>query len=159
MPSSQDVFARIAQIGMDLPPAGKPNGLYDMVTVHNGMAYTSGQLSRLDNDGNLISGRIGADEPLDDAIRAALTCLFRGLNALHEKLGDLSCIERFVFVRGFINASPGFNKHSQVLDKVSELLIDLFGEQVGSHSRSALGAGSLPSNGLVEIEFVVALKS
>lgn len=157
MPSSRDIFARIDELGLAVPPAGKPNGLYDMVTIHNGTAYTSGQLSRVDNEGNLISGRISAGEPLDEAKRAATICLLRGLNALHDKLGDLSRIERFLFVRGFINADAHFDKHSQVLDQVSELIIDLFGEGVGRHSRSALGAGSLPSKGLVEIEFVVAL--
>ena len=159
MPSSREIFARLAEVGFATPPAGKPNGLYDMVTVHNGTAYASGQLSRLDNEGNLISGRISAGDSLEEAKRAAAICLLRGLNALHEKLGDLSRIERFLFVRGFINADPHFDKHSQVLDQVSQLIIDLFGKEAGAHSRSALGAGSLPSSGLVEIEFVVALKN
>lgn len=159
MLSSKDIFDKIEKMGLTVPSPGKPNGLYDMVTVHGGLAYTSGQLSRLDNTGNLISGRMRPESDLDEAIFAAKICLLRGLRALHDKLGDLSKIERFLFVRGFINADPEFTRHSQVLDAVSQTIIDLFGPDIGAHSRSALGAGSLPSQGLVEIEFTVALKN
>lgn len=158
MATSTEVFGKIAALGIEVPPLAKPSGLYEMVTIHAGIAYTSGQLSRLDNAGALIAGRMQANSPLDQAVRGARVCLMRALVALHDRLGDLSCIEKFLFVRGFINADADFTRHSQVLDHVSQLIQDLFGADVGSHSRSALGAGSLPSNGLVEIEFTVALK-
>ena len=157
MPNSKQIFDHIKRMSILVPPSPKPNGLYDMVTVVDNMAYTSGQLSRQDNDGNLIAGHIGPDEDMSKAVEAAQICFIRGLVALHEQLGDLEKIKKVVFIRGFINAQHSFSRHSEVLNYVSQLAIDLFGEKIGRHSRSALGAGSLPSNGLVEIELVVQL--
>lgn len=157
MPSSKEVFDQLKSKSHLIPPSPAPNGLYEMVTVIGDMAYSSGQLSRLDNGGKLISGKIRAEDELDDAIEAAKLCFVRGLVAMHEKLGDLDKIKRVVFIRGFFNADPDFSRHSEVLNHVSQMAIDIFGPENGSHSRSALGAGSLPSKGLVEIELVVQL--
>ena len=159
MATSKDVFAYIEKLGMPIPEPGVPNGLYDMVTIYNDIAYTSGQLSRLDNTGGLITGPIGGDDPITEAALAAKACLVRGLCALDQKLGDLERINKFIFIRGFINAQPDFTQHSRVLNEVSQIVVDTFGKEIGTHSRSALGAGSLPSLGLVEIEFVVGIDS
>ena len=157
MASSKQIFDKIKKLGIPIPPVGVPNGLYDMVTIWDGIAYTSGQLSRLDNEGHLLQGPIGAEEPLKDAITAARVCFVRGLTALDIKLGDLERIKKIIFIRGFVNAKAGFTRHSQVLDGVSQMAIDLFGAGIGTHSRSALGAGSLPSSGLVEIEIIASV--
>ncbi|WP_299154176.1 RidA family protein [uncultured Tateyamaria sp.] len=159
MPSSENVFGKIKKIGLPIPPSPEPNGLYDMVTVSDGIAMTSGQLSRLDNSGALIAGRIKEDDTLDRAAEAAQLCFVRGLVALHDALGDLEKIDRILFIRGYFNAAEGFDRHSEVLNHVSQLAIDIFGEVRGRHSRSALGAGSLPSKGLAEIELTVRLQN
>lgn len=85
MPTSNEVFQRIVALGLEVPPTANPGGLYDAVTVHGGIAYTSGQLSRVDNSRTVIAGRMKVDSTLDEAIRAA---------RIHRRTEDLSRISR-----------------------------------------------------------------
>ena len=84
-------------------------------------------------------------------------CVGRALSALEDELGDLDLVERVLFLRGFLNAAPDYCHHSVVLDAVSAALRTAFGES-GGHARSAVGVASLPANGLLEIELVVAVR-
>ncbi|MNY53002.1 Endoribonuclease L-PSP [compost metagenome] len=88
---------------------------------------------------------------------AARTCVLRALSALENAVGDLDNVERILFVRGFVYAEDRFQSFSQILDESSKLLIDVFGER-GHHARSALGVAGLPSNGLLELELIAAVK-
>lgn len=157
MVTSEEVFAKLAALGLELPPRPTANGSYDLVVQYRGLAYVSGQLPRTGSAlDELMQGRLRTrdDVPLGQA--AARLCLLRSLLALHFHLGDLSRVDRVVSIRGFLNADPAFTFHARVLDAASDLARELFGEN-GGHVRSALGAGSLPSGGLVEIELVVGV--
>lgn len=149
-----DIPARLAQLGMTLPPAPEPRGAYQGVVIHNGIAYVSGQVSRT-ADG-IIAGPVDRDTPLSVFQYAAQTCVLRALSALVAALPPSSAVERILFLRGFINAVPSFVNHSAVLDEASAVLHDVFGDN-GRHARSALGVASLPGCGLLEIELTVAL--
>lgn len=148
-----DLRIRLEELGLRLPEVPKPQGHYVGVTVHNGIAYVSGQVSRL-KDG-VITGPVDDQTPANTIKLAAETCVLRALSVL-TAIGDEYEFERVLFMRGYINAVPGFAAHSAVLDGASSLLHAIFGER-GSHSRSAIGVASLPSSGLLEIELVVAL--
>lgn len=149
-----DIPARLAQLGMTLPPAPEPRGAYQGVVIHNGIAYVSGQVSRT-ADG-IIAGPVDRDTPLSVFQYAAQTCVLRALSALVAALPASSAVERVLFLRGFINTVPSFVNHSAVLDEASAVLHDVFGDN-GRHARSALGVSSLPGCGLLEIELTVAL--
>lgn len=149
-----DIPARLAQLGMTLPPAPMPRGAYQGVVIHNGIAYVSGQVSRT-ADG-IIAGPVDRDTPSSVFQYAAQTCVLRALSALVAALPESSAVERVLFLRGFINAVPSFVNHSAVLDEASAVLHDVFGDN-GRHARSALGVSSLPGSGLLEIELTVAL--
>lgn len=158
MVTSAEIFSKLAGLGLELPQRPTANGGYDLVRVHGGLAYVSGQLPRTGSKPDeLIKGRLNslADVPL--AKEAARLCFVRSLLALHFHLGDLDRVDALVSIRGFLNAAPEFEDHAKVLDVVSELARELFGE-AGRHARSALGAGSLPSGGLVELELVVGVR-
>lgn len=156
MPTSQAIFDRLAGLGVPMPADIRPQGGYDLVLVHQGVARVSGQVPRLDNAGTLLSGRLGADDDLEEARAAARLCLARALAALHQELGDLTRVERLIALRGFVNAAPDFARHGQVMDAASELAITLFGD-AGRHVRSSPGVSSLPGGALVEIELTAAI--
>lgn len=158
MVTSAEIFKKVGELGLELPPRPSANGLYDLVRVYGGLAYVSGQLPRTGNNLNeLIKGRLRTLDDVPLAQEATRLCFLRSLLALHYHLGDLSMIGELVSIRGFLNATQEFEYHAKVLDAASELARDLFGE-AGRHARSALGAGSLPSSGLVELELVVGIR-
>ncbi|MEZ2308642.1 RidA family protein [Paraburkholderia sp. SIMBA_055] len=148
------LLARIAQLGLTLPPVPSARGAYVGAVVHDDVVYVSGQVSRVGDA--IIAGPVSADTRPDVLRHAARTCVLRALSALVATLPHATAIDRILFLRGFVNAVPDFANHSQILDHASALLHDIFDES-GRHARSALGVASLPENGLLEIELVVAL--
>lgn len=144
---------RLEALGLKLPAPPPPRGSYTGVIVHDGIAYVSGQVSRVGDE--TIMGPVDDRTPPETIRAAAQACVLRALSTLgtieHE-----GAVARILFLRGFINAVPEFKGHSAVLDEASELLLAIFGE-AGRHARSAVGVASLPSGGLLEIELVVAL--
>jgi len=149
-----DIAGRVAQLGLTLPIAPSPRGVYVGAVIHDGIAYISGQVSRIGNE--IIAGPVDRDTPPNVIRLAARTCVLRALSVLVATLPSTAAVDRILFLRGFINAMPGFDNHSQVMDEASTLLHDIFGES-GRHARSALGVTSLPGKGLLEIELTVAL--
>lgn len=132
-------------------------GSYEVVLLHGHTAYVSGQVSRTAT--GVIAGQLDADADSDVAMAkgAARVSMQRCLAALTARLGTLDRIEQVLMVRGYVNATARFTRHSEVLDAASQLLIAVLGER-GRHARVALGASSLPSGGLTEIEMTAMLR-
>lgn len=159
MATSADVFSKLAALGFQRLASPTANGGYDLVAVHHGLAYVSGQLPRTGSAPNeLIKGRHCSSDDVAAGQEAARLCLVRAVVALHDHLGDLSAVESLVSIRGFLNTTSEFSSHAQVMDAASSLARELFGEQ-GGHVRSAIGVASLPSGGLVEVELVVRVST
>jgi enamine deaminase RidA (YjgF/YER057c/UK114 family) len=149
-----DIATRVAQLGFVLPALPSPRGAYLGAVAHDGIVYVSGQVSRIGDE--VITGPVDRDTP-DDVIRnAARACVLRALSVLVGTVAPTASVERILFLRGFINSTPDFRHHSRVMDAVSTLLHDIFGES-GQCARSAIGVASLPDGGLLEIELTVAL--
>lgn len=146
---------KLKLLGLQLPDAPAPKGDYVPVVIHSGVAYVSGQVCRLAD--SVIKGPARVDMPAETLILAARTCVLRALSALEQAVGDLECVERILFVRGFVYAEDGYQEYSKILDEASRLLIELFGER-GQHARSALGVAGLPGSGLLELELVAAVR-
>lgn len=154
-----EVFDRLAELGFKLPSMPVANGSYSLIKIHKGIAYLSGQLPRHGSGtDDLTKGRLKKIEDVEFAKEAAVLCFMRQLLVLHDHLGDLSKIEEFISIRGFLNAAPEFEFHARILDAVSNLALELFGS-AGTHVRTALGAGSLPSGGVVELELMVSVSN
>lgn len=143
---------RLRHLGLALPPVPAPQGAYRPVRLHEGLAYVAGQVSRSGDD--VIAGPVeqASDANIEAAARA---CTLRALAALDNAVG-IDQVRGIVFLRGFVFAGPAFQGQTQVLDRVSRLLIAIFGE-AGQHARSAVGVSGLPSGGLLEIELVAEL--
>lgn len=145
---------RLLELDLPLPSPPVPQGTYRAVRRHEGLAYVAGQLSR--SEAGVITGPV--EVATDDEIQAAArACLLRSLSALDDAVG-IDSVTGIVFLRGFVFAGPAFQGHTQVLDRVSRLLIEIFGE-AGQHARSAVGVSGLPSGGLLEIELVASFEA
>jgi enamine deaminase RidA (YjgF/YER057c/UK114 family) len=144
---------KLARIGLSLPAAAKPAFAYVPVTLHDGVAYVSGQLPKIDGEVRVF-GKVGREVTLDVAREEARVCALQALACLKKALGDLSRLRRVLKLTGFVASAPGFNEQPKVIDAASELLVELLGES-GRHARSAIGVAELPQDAAVEIEFVV----
>jgi len=149
--------ARLANLGIELPPPPKPAGVYQRVVVSGNMAYVSGH-GPLKADGTMITGRVGADLDIDAGKAAARQTGLVILASLKAHLGSLDRIRRLVKTLGMVNAVPDFQQHPAVINGYSELMSDVFGPEDGVGARSAVGMGSLPGNIAVEIEAIFELK-
>ena len=146
---------KLAELGIVLPAAATPAFQYVPVTIHERLAFVSGQLPRQGE--SLVTGKVGGDVDLEQAREAARLCILQGLACLIPVLGSLDRVEKILKVTGFVASAPGFNQQPKVIDAASELLVQVFGE-AGRHARSAIGVGELPRNACVEIEMIVALR-
>jgi enamine deaminase RidA (YjgF/YER057c/UK114 family) len=145
---------RLQELGLRLPAAAQPSFNYVPVTLHQGVAYVSGQLPKVDGEVRVF-GKVGADVSLEAAREQARICVLQALACLAAELGDLSRITAVLKVTGFVASAPGFNDQPKVIDAASDLLVQVLGP-VARHARSAVGVAELPRNAAVEIEFVVA---
>ncbi len=151
------VEQRLAELNLELPPPPKPAGVYKPCLVLNGLCYFSGH-GPLKSDGSLMTGRVGQDVDLEGGYAAAKQTGLAILATLKAELGDLDRIVRVVKLLGMVNSTPDFEKHPAVINGCSELYKEIFGDDVGVGTRSAIGMGSLPGNISVEIEGVFEVR-
>ncbi len=118
----------------------------------------TGKLLFVSGHGTKIRGKVGASLSTADGYAAAREAAVHCLEAIKLHCGDLDKVRSFVKVFGMVNAVETFTEHPQVLNGVSELLLEAFGETIGSHARSAVGMGSLPNGIAVEVEMIVELE-
>ena len=146
---------KLAELGIELPFPAKPAFQYVPVTIHERLAFVSGQLPRRGDA--LVTGKVGGEVSLDQAREAARLCILQGLACLNQALGSLERVDKILKITGFVASAPGFNEQPKVIDAASELLVELFGE-AGRHARSAVGVAELPRNAAVEIELIASLR-
>lgn len=146
---------RIKALGLQLPPAPPPAGLYKPVLVVDGFLYVSGQ-GPMKTDGTLMVGRVGKDLNLGQGKLAAEQVGLTMLSTIITHFGSVDKIKRVVKVLGMVNSTPEFGQHPLVINGFSELMADVFGIDNGVGVRSAVGM-MLPGNIPVEIEAMFEL--
>jgi enamine deaminase RidA (YjgF/YER057c/UK114 family) len=148
---------RLAELGITLPQAAAPVAAYVPVVVAGGFAYVSGQVS-FDENGQLITGRLGDDMNVERGQQAARACGLMILAQLKAALGSLDRVERVVKLGVFVNCTPDFKDQPKVGNGASELMQEVFGE-AGRHARAAVGAPALPLGVAVEVDAIVAIRA
>jgi enamine deaminase RidA (YjgF/YER057c/UK114 family) len=108
-------------------------------------------------DGTMVTGKVGADLDLAAARDAARLVALNLVATVRRELGSLDAVGRIVKVLGMVNCASGFSDTPAVIDGCSDVLVELFGEDVGCHARSAVGMAELPFNIPVEIEMIVEI--
>ena len=146
----------IKKLGLIFPPSPKPLGVYRPTLVVDHFLYVSGH-GPVNNDGSLIKGKVGADLDREEGKAAARQVGLTMLSTIINNYGDIDNIKRIIKLLGMVNATPDFKWHPYVINGFSELMVEVFGEEMGIGVRSAVGM-SLPQNIAVEIEAHFELK-
>ncbi|MDQ1722708.1 MAG: hypothetical protein QOI26_2442 [Pseudonocardiales bacterium] len=149
------VSQRLTELGIELPPVPAPVASY-LPAIRSGQhVFTSGQLPTI---GGVLqaTGKVGAEVTPDEAVRHARVCALNALAAVHALVG-IDSVVRVVKVVGFVASSPGFTGQPAVVNGVSDLLGEVFGE-AGRHARSAVGVAVLPLDAPVEVELIVEVR-
>lgn len=147
---------RLAALGVDLPPAPAPIGVYKPFLISGNLIYVSGH-GPFRTDGTLIIGRVGRDLDIEEGKLAARQVGLSILATLIKNLGSLNRVARVIKVLGMVNSTDDFKRHPYVINGCSELFASVFGPDKGIGVRSAVGMGSLPDDIAVEIEAVFEL--
>ncbi|WP_443944138.1 RidA family protein [Pedobacter sp. AW1-32] len=147
---------RFEKLGLNLPPAPAPLGVYKPYLIDGKYLYLSGH-GPVQDDKSLIIGRIGSDINQDEGKLAARQVGLTMLSTIKTNLGSLNKVKRVIKVLGMVNCTPDFEKHPFIINGCSELFAQVWGEENGIGVRSAVGFGSLPDNIPVEIEALLEL--
>jgi enamine deaminase RidA (YjgF/YER057c/UK114 family) len=157
------VEQRLAALGLVLPPPVKPPpGVvlpFQFVRLVGSRAYVSGH-SAQNPDGSIAGpfGKLGRELTVEQGYAAARLTAVSILASLRRALGDLDRIASWGRVFGMVNSAPGFNKQPTVINGFSDLILDLYGPEVGAHARSAVGMAELPFDIPVEVEAEVEIQ-
>jgi enamine deaminase RidA (YjgF/YER057c/UK114 family) len=151
------VEKRLEELGLVLPEAMvAPAGLsipFAWVRVRGNRAYISGHGPQ-NPDGTFAPpfGKVGAEVSVEEAYQSARLLGLSILGSLKRELGDLDRVTAWLRVLGMVNVAPGFNQTTRVINGFSDLIIELYGPEIGRHARAAVGMAELPFNIPVEIE-------
>ena len=141
-----------------LPPNVQIN--FSWVRVRASRVFVSGHIP-LNADGSVydILGKVGAEVTIEQGYEAARQTGLAMLSSLKRELGTLNNITAWLRVFGMINTAPGFVQTPPVINGFSDLILEVFGEEIGDHSRSAVGMAELPFGVPVEIEAEVEISA
>ncbi len=146
---------QIKSLGLILPPAPPPAGMYKPILVVDNFLYISGQ-GPMNTNGSYTTGRVGDNLDLEAGKRAARQVALTMLSTINTHFGELNRIKRLVKTLGMVNCTPDFSDQPLVINGFSELMAEVFGSENGVGVRSAVGM-MLPGQVAVEIEAMFEL--
>jgi enamine deaminase RidA (YjgF/YER057c/UK114 family) len=154
---------RIAALGLALPePAKVPPGVvidFAWARVHGDRVYLSGHGPQAP-DGSIVGpfGRVGAEVRPEEAERTAGLAALAAIASLKRAIGSLDRVAAWLRVDGYVLAAPGFDRTTNVVNGASRMIMDLFGEAIGRHARTAMGVAATPLSCPVVIAAEIALR-
>ena len=148
---------KINELGLTLPEAKAPVGNYVAAKITNKMLFISGQIS-IDENGQLIKGKIGKDLDTEAGYNAAKRCAL-SIVAQVKRIcdDDLSKIKSCIKLTGYVNSTDDFTDQPKVINGASDLIVSIFGDS-GMHTRAAVSTNSLPLGVSVEVDAIFELK-
>lgn len=144
------IEARLAQLGLTLPPAPNPVANYVPYAVAGNLLFISGQISKA-ADGTIVTGLLGRDVTVEAGQAAARLCALNILAQAKAALGDLDRVAQVMRLTGFVAATADFADHPKVVNGASDLMVEVLGD-AGRHARSTVGVANLPADAAVEVE-------
>jgi enamine deaminase RidA (YjgF/YER057c/UK114 family) len=151
----------IAERGLRLPaPMRVPTGLkmpFAWVKIRGNRAFVSGHVA-VNEDGDIAEplGKVGAEVTAEQGYESARLVALAHLGSLKRALGDLDRVTSWLRVFAMVNVAPGFNETPRITNGYSDLILDLFGPEVGAHARSSIGM-MIPLNAPVNCEAEVEI--
>lgn len=152
-----DIALRLTNMGKALPLSCPPRAQFRPWRRSGSLLFLSGQVN--EQNGSIIRlGQVGVDMNVAAAQAQAEICVLNLLFHLHAACGGrLDRVASWVRLGGFVSASSGFADAPLVVNAASELLISLYGSEIGSHARTAVAVAGLPGGAPVEIDAIVEL--
>ena len=151
---------RFHELGLVLPEPMKTANLpFDLTRIDGQILYLSGHIPT-EADGSIAKplGKVGADVSPEQAYDAARKVALGLFASIHQAIGSLDRVQGWLKVFGMVNVAPGFNAIPPVINGCSDLILEVFGPDVGAHTRSAVGMAELPLGVPVEIEAQVKIR-
>ena len=147
---------KINELKIKLPEAKAPVGFYVATKISGKLLFISGQIS-IDENGELIKGKVGKDLDTDEAYQAAKRCGLSIVSQVKKACeGDLSKIKSCIKLTGFVNSTDDFIEQPKVINGASDLVASIFGD-AGMHTRAAVSTNSLPLGVSVEVDAIFEL--
>lgn len=148
---------RLKELGITLPEPANPVATYVTSRISGNTLYISGH-GPAAIDG-VKRGKVGQDLTLEEGQFAARATALAVLATMKHALGSLDRVVQLLRTFGMVNAAPDFTQQPQVINGYSDLMVEVFGPEVGKGVRAAVGMGSLPSNIAVEVESIWEIRS
>lgn len=150
-----NIEKKLTELGLTLPPPPPRGGLYKSCKQFGtNLAYVSGCGCSIEAP---VAGKLGVDFTLEEGQEHAKNCMLNVLSVLKAEIGDLDRVKSCVKILVFVASANDFYSQPAVANGATKLLGDLFGEEIGIPSRSAIGVNVLPGNLPVEIEAMFEL--
>ncbi|MGE0844925.1 MAG: RidA family protein [Flavobacteriaceae bacterium] len=150
--ASHRADARLRELEIELPHVPRPIASFVPWRRDGDTIYLAGQTCEW-NGSVVFKGKLGADYDLETGQKAARICALNLIAALREALGGtLAPVSACLRLGGFVNCVPDYGHVPHVINGASDLMIELFGRQVGEHARTAIGVANLPQGAAVEVD-------
>ena len=146
---------KLSELKVTIPVAAKPVAAYVPAVKVGNLVFVAGQLPLV--DGKIPkTGKVSNVVSIEEAKELAKVCALNCLAAINL-VSNIEKITKIVRVGGFVNTSIGFIQVPAVINGASEFLIELFGEEIGKHARTAVGVAELPLDAPVELDLIVEI--
>ena len=147
---------KIKELKIELPEAKAPVGNYVATKISGKMLFVSGQIS-IDENGQLIKGKVGKDLDSESGYNAAKRCALSIIAQVKKSCdNDLSKVKSCVKLTGYVNSTDEFTDQPKVINGASDLIVSVFGD-LGMHTRAAVSTNSLPLGVAVEVDAIFEL--
>ncbi len=150
------VAERLQALAITLPPVATPAAAYLPFVRSGNLVFLSGHIAK--RDGRAWVGQLGLTTSTEEGQAAAGAVAIDLLGTLQAAVGDLARVKRIVKVLSLVNSTPTFTEQHLVTNGCSELLVAVFGPEIGAHARSAFGVAQLPMGACVEIELTAEVE-
>lgn len=151
-----DVYGKLKELGLQLPKAPAKGGVYSSSRKFSDhLVYLSGCGPVIETS---VAGKLGKEFTKEEGVTFSRNCMLNILAVLEAGIGDLNKVKQVVKLLVYVASTDEFYDQPYVANGGSQLLVDLFGEDAGAPTRSAIGVNVLPGNIPVEIEAIFELE-
>jgi enamine deaminase RidA (YjgF/YER057c/UK114 family) len=147
--------ARLKELNIALPPDSVPAANFVNAVQTGKLLFLAGNTPGAQWP---LKGKVGKDLTVEQGYQSARQTGIIMLGKVRTALGSLDRVKRIVKVLGMVNSAEGFSDQPKVVNGFSDLMVEVFGETIGKHARSAVGMAGLPGNAPVEVEMIVEVE-